>query len=450
MAKKGIRFVDIKEKLNHKVDPRRGTKTNKNIVLKTVSKTKDVFGYNLKLWKFLENKIEKILEFYQYAKIETPLVEYTELVLGGILKNEIENKKQFFMVEKAGEKSIILRPELFSGMIRSYFENKMQNQNQPVKMYSLGQVFCDKNDNMFSQFYQLSLEAIGDQSPIVEVEMLLTIKKLLEEFKINNVSFEINNIGCEHCRELYIKEIKKFYKEKKTKLCSKCKKSLKEDIWEVLNCHEEKCRALRSSLASFEDFWCSECKNHFLTIIEYLEFLKIPYEVNNKLRNFNQFENKFVFKINYIEGDKKRIAGIGFRHDDLLKTISSSGRYGIGASIDANVLFRIIREQKCERDSKDFSVFLVQIGDTAKRKAFEIVEDLRKENILVKTNLSKDSLRAQIAIAEKEKVNCILVIGQEEVMRGEVIIRDFQSGLQESVSFAKLIPNLVKRKNQIN
>jgi len=118
--------------------------------------------------------------------------------------------------------------------------------------------------------------------------------------------------------------------------------------------------------------------------------------------------------------------------------------------IDANMLFKIIREHKIEKEDKDFSVFLVQIGDTAKRKAFEVVESLRKENILVRTNLSKDSLRAQITIAEKEKVSCILVIGQEEVMRGEVIIRDFQSGLQESVSFAKLIPNLVKRKNQIN
>ena len=67
MAKKGIRFVDIKEKLNHKTDSKRSTKTNKNIVLKTVSKTKDVFGHNLKLWKLLESKIEKILEFYQYS-----------------------------------------------------------------------------------------------------------------------------------------------------------------------------------------------------------------------------------------------------------------------------------------------------------------------------------------------------------------------------------------------
>jgi histidyl-tRNA synthetase len=122
----------------------------------------------------------------------------------------------------------------------------------------------------------------------------------------------------------------------------------------------------------------------------------------------------------------------------------------VGATLDVSVLFKLIRDQKADKEDKDFSVFLVQIGDTAKRKAFEIVENLRKENILVKTNLSKDSLRAQIAIAEKEKVNCILVIGQEEVMRGEVIIRDFQSGLQESVSFAKLIPNLIKRKNQIN
>jgi len=134
----------------------------------------------------------------------------------------------------------------------------------------------------------------------------------------------------------------------------------------------------------------------------------------------------------------------------LIKTISNNGRSGVGATLDVSVLFKLIRDQKADKEDKDFSVFLVQIGDTAKRKAFEIVENLRKENILVKTNLSKDSLRAQIAIAEKEKVNCILVIGQEEVMRGEVIIRDFQSGLQESVSFAKLIPNLIKRKNQIN
>ncbi|HRZ29359.1 MAG TPA: His/Gly/Thr/Pro-type tRNA ligase C-terminal domain-containing protein [Candidatus Paceibacterota bacterium] len=133
-----------------------------------------------------------------------------------------------------------------------------------------------------------------------------------------------------------------------------------------------------------------------------------------------------------------------------MKTISNNGKHGMGVTLDVNTLFKMIRDQKADKEDKDFSVFLVQIGDTAKRKAFEIVENLRKENILVKTNLSKDSLRAQIAIAEKEKVNCILVIGQEEVMRGEVIIRDFQSGLQESVSFAKLIPNLVKRKNQIN
>jgi len=229
MAKKGIRFVDIKEKLNHKTDSKRSTKTNKNIVLKTVTKTKDVFGHNLKLWKTLEHKIEKNLEFYGYSKIETPIIEYTELVLGGMLKAESENKKQFFLVDKNGEKSIIMRPELISGIVRSYFENKMQNQNQPVKMYALGQVFCDKVENMFSQYHQLSLEAIGDQSPIVDVEMINTIKKLLEEFKINNIIFEVNNIGCDHCQEIYVKEIKKFYKEKKVKLCNKCKKYLKDN-----------------------------------------------------------------------------------------------------------------------------------------------------------------------------------------------------------------------------
>lgn len=148
-----------------------------------------------------------------------------------------------------------------------------------------------------------------------------------------------------------------------------------------------------------------------------------------------------------MEGDKKRNLGFGFRHDDLMKTISNNGKSGVGLTIDVNILFKSLRDYKINKEEKEFSVFLVQIGDTAKRKAFEIIEDLRKENIHIKTNLSKDSLRTQIATAEKERVNCILVIGQEEVMRGEVIIRDFQSGLQESVSFAKLVPNLLKRKN---
>ncbi|MDD3156112.1 MAG: His/Gly/Thr/Pro-type tRNA ligase C-terminal domain-containing protein [Candidatus Pacebacteria bacterium] len=174
------------------------------------------------------------------------------------------------------------------------------------------------------------------------------------------------------------------------------------------------------------------------------------YEINTQLRGFSKFEDKFVFTVHYVEKDKKHNIGFGFRHDNLMKTISMNGKYGVGASIDVNSLFKSLRNHKNKKEIEPFSVFLVQIGDMAKKKAFELVEELRKENIIVKTNLSKDSLRNQIAMAEKSKVDCILVIGQEEVMRGEVIIRDFQSGLQESVSFAKLIANLAKRKKQAN
>jgi histidyl-tRNA synthetase len=450
MAKKGIRFVDIKDKLNHKTDSKKNIKTNKNIILNTINKTKDMFGYNLKAWELISNKIEKVLGFYQYEQIETPIVEYAELVLGGLLKNEADNKKQFFLVEKTGEKSMILRPELLSGMIRSYFENKMQNKIQPVKMYSLGKVFWDKPENVFSQYCQLGLESIGDSSPIIEVETMLAIKRLLEYFGLEHISFEINNLGCDICQETYIKEIKKFFKEKKTKLCSKCKKALQGNVWDIFNCEEEKCKALRSGLEAFDDFWCSNCKKHFSTIVDYLDFLKIPYEVNTQLRGISKFEDKFIFKVHYMEKDKKHSAGFGFRHDNLMKTISVNGRYGVGASIDVGVLSKALRNHKNKKDLDSFSVFLVQIGDIAKKKAFELIEELRKENIIVKTNLSKDSLRSQITMAEKSKVDCILVVGQEEVMRGEVIIRDFQSGLQESVSFAKLIPNLVKRKKQVN
>jgi histidyl-tRNA synthetase len=176
--------------------------------------------------------------------------------------------------------------------------------------------------------------------------------------------------------------------------------------------------------------------------------LKIEHVAHQGLNKYTEFDNKIVFKINVTDKERKHEAAHGSRHDELIRTISNNGKYGVGCTINTNLLFKLFRDahQKDANQEKDFSVFLIQIGDTAKRKAFEIVESLRKEGILAKTSLSKDSLRAQISMAEKEKVNCILIIGQEEVIRGEVILRDFQSGLQESVSFAKLIPNLIKRK----
>ena len=185
-----------------------------------------------------------------------------------------------------------------------------------------------------------------------------------------------------------------------------------------------------------------------MTISEYLDFLKVEYSLTANLDKYTPFDNKIIFKVNAFDKDKKYEAAFGSRHDSLIRNISNNGKYAVGCNVNLNLLFKAFREnvQKNKPEEKEFSVFLIQIGDTAKRKAFEVVESLRKEGIVAKTNLSKDSLRAQISMAEKEKVNCILIVGQEEVIRGEVILRDFQSGLQESVSFAKLIPNLIKRK----
>lgn len=149
---------------------------------------------------------------------------------------------------------MMLRPDLMSGILRSYFENKMQNQSQPVRFFSLGPVFIDDEEKNFSQYSQLTLEAIGDSSAIIEIEIINTIKNLFEDFGFGNVSVEIDNIGCEKCKEAYEKEVKKYYKDIKTKVCTKCKKITKDNFLKLLDCNEEKCKALRFGLKSFDEF----------------------------------------------------------------------------------------------------------------------------------------------------------------------------------------------------
>jgi histidyl-tRNA synthetase len=375
-------------------------------------------------------------------------VEETEVFSKGVgLSTDIVEKEMYSFKTKGGD-SLTLRPEGTAGVVRAYIENNMSTWPQPVKLYYSGPMFRHESPqkDRYRQLFQFGLEALGDPSPVMDVEIIWVSHLIFNALGFKDINFELNSIGCPNCRADYLKVIKAFYKTKTNKLCPTCKERFKTNPLRLLDCKEEKCSELRSSLPSILDSLCSECHDHFHSVLDILDYLQVPYILNPYLVRGLDYYTKTVFEIKSSYANGNLSLGGGGRYDGLVKLLGGANQPAVGVAFGIDRIvsaFEAIHDK--EPNGKKNKVFLVQIGDAARKKAFLLIEELRKNGLSIYSSLSKDSLRNQLKIADREKVKLSLILGQEEVREDRIIIRDMESGIQEVVMQEKLVASVKKK-----
>lgn len=408
----------------------------------------DILPKDIPWWRKFECVANEVSEAYGFRKIITPIVEDTEVFSKGVgLGTDIVDKEMYSFKTKGGD-ALTLRPEGTAGVVRAYIENNMSTWPQPVKLYYSGPMFRHENPqkDRYRQLFQFGLEAIGDPSPITDVEIIWVSHLIFSTLGFKDINFELNSIGCPACRADYLKVIKAFYKTKTNKLCASCKERFKTNPLRLLDCKEEKCSELRTSLPSILDSLCPECHDHFHSVLDILDYLQVPYTLNPYLVRGLDYYTKTVFEIKSSYANGSISLGGGGRYDGLVKLLGGTNQPAVGVAFGID---RIISAYESLHDKepncKKNKVFLVQIGDAARKRAFLLIEELRKNGLSVYSSLSKDSLRNQLKIADREKVKLSLILGQEEVREDRIIIRDMESGIQEVVMQDKLVSSIKKK-----
>lgn len=408
----------------------------------------DILPRDIPWWRKFETVANDLAEAYGFRKIITPITEETDIFSRGVgLETDIVNKEMYSFKTKGGD-FLTLRPEGTAGVVRAYIENNMSTWPQPVKLYYCGPMFRHENPqkDRYRQFFQFGLEAIGDPSPVIDVEIIWVSYLIFNSLGFKDINFEINSIGCPACRADYLKIIKSFYKTKQNKLCSVCKERFKTNPLRLLDCKEAKCQELRQGLPSMLDSLCPECHDHFHQVLDMLDYLQVPYTLNPYLVRGLDYYTKTVFEIKTISGDSAISLGGGGRYDGLVKLLGGSSQPAVGVALGIDRIISVFQAlHDKEPNIKKNRVYLVQIGEAAKKRAFLLTEDLRKSGISVYSSLSKDSLRNQLKTADREKVKLALILGQEEEREGTIIIRDMESGIQEVVMQDKLVPSIKKK-----
>lgn len=458
-------------KFSKKKDAKEGEafKPKKGKFISRLRGMKDILPDEYKYWQLIFKKASELSKAYGFRRIETPVLEALELYeRSSGRSSDIVTKEMFSFVDKNGDK-IALRPEATPGIVRAYIEHGMFNLPQPVKLCWLGPVFRhDKPQaGRFRQFSQFNLENIGELSPVADAEMVAITYYFFRELQLE-VVIQINSVGCAACRKDYVNKLENYYKERgrRSKLCEDCKKRFAKNPLRLLDCKEKQCQAIAAEAPQIVDSLCEDCRNHFIKVLEYLDELDIPYNLNPTLVRGLDYYNRTVFEIwpASASADAEATAGKPAHADDAplrQNALGGGGRYdglveymggrptpacGFGIGIE-RVIMKIKEKNIPINDEEKGDVFLAHLGDPARRKIMVLFEELRKNGFKVRQAFSKDSLKQQLEAADKAGVKYTLILGQKEMMDGTILIRDMESGIQEIIDYKKVAVEIEKRVN---
>ena len=412
----------------------------------------DILPEDQKYYKKIYDTVSDIATFYGFGKIDTPVLEDAELFSKGIgLASDIVKKEMYTLRTKGGD-LLALRPEWTAPIARAFIEHGMQNRPQPLKLWYWGPCYRHERQQAgrYRQFWQFGFEILGEQSSVVDAQIIQIFYNVLQELKLKNLSVELNSIGDSACRPYYKKLLANYFKSRENSLCPECRRRIKENVLRILDCKEEKCQPIKADAPPILDHLCEECKLHFKEVLEFLDEAEIPYNLNHSLVRGLDYYTRTVFEI-FSESEKdgeisKNALVGGGRYDKLVKFLGGKDTPGCGAAAGVERIIELMKQQ----DIKFFKetqaqVFLAQLGNLAKRKSLKLLEEFRKANIYVVESFGRDSLKAQMNRANNIGAKYTLIIGQKEALEGTVIIRDMVDGKQDIVKLDKTVEAVKKK-----
>ena len=409
--------------------------------------TQDILPSEQKYWLWVENTFREMMLAAGFGRILIPTFENTELFVCSIGKStDIVSKEMYTFRDKSGN-SLTLRPEGTAGVVRAYIENGMHKEPQPVKLFYLGPMFrYDRPQaGRYREFYQAGMELLGDVDPIVDAQIIALALKFYQRLGLKDLIVKINSIGDARGRAKMHKALIDFLSAHRRSLCSDCKKRMVKNPLRVLDCKEKSCQEVAEEAGGvLIDNLSREARQHFMKVLEYLDDMGVEYELNHRLVRGLDYYTHTVFEV-MTKDDDMSIGG-GGRYDELVKLLGGPQTPAIGFAVGIERTIDVLKKQNTlVPDAVVGELFVVQLGDAAKKKAIKVIDQLDEAGYKVAHALGKDSIKSQLRVADRVDAKLAIIIGEREVHDKSVIVRDLSDGSQESIMDRNLL-SMVKKK----
>lgn len=408
-------------------------------MISAIRGTHDILPGEVERWQFVERIARSLCDRYGYVEVRTPVIEKEELFAKGSGEStDIVQKEMYAFTDKGGER-ITLRPEATPSMVRAYVEHSLEHNLAFAKLFAMGPMFRYERPQKGRQrqFHQFDVEVFGISDPAIDAEVIDLAWSLVTELGIAQAELVINSVGCPECRPKFHEALLAALGDDLPKLCGDCQRRAVINPLRIYDCKIPADQPLIDKLPHAVDYLCEPCATHFAGVQQHLTAFTIPWKISHRLVRGLDYYTRTTFEVlGQTLGAQNAILG-GGRYDGLVKKLGGPDRVGIGFA--AGIERLVLALPETVQAAKPPRAFVVALGDDARTEALTLLRELRAAGIPAEMEFEARSMKAQLKRADRVQAAIAVIVGGDELARGEVTLRDMFKSEQRAVARASAV-----------
>ncbi len=401
----------------------------------------DVLPEQTPLWQYAEQSIREVLGAYGYSEIRLPIVEKTELFKRSIGEvTDIVEKEMYTFDDRNGD-SLTLRPEGTAGCLRACLEHGLLH-NQVHRLWYYGPMYRHERPQKgrYRQFIQLGVETYGMAGPDIDAELILLMNRLWLKLGIRDkVRLQLNSLGTIAERIVYRESLVGYFQSRLDQLDEDSLRRLETNPLRILDTKNPAMQQVVAGAPELTDFLGDDSSQHFKAITTILDDLGIAYEINSRLVRGLDYYSKTVFEWVTDELGSQGTVCAGGRYDGLIEQLGGKPNYAVGFAMGMERLLALMETLECVQLARPVDVYMIRVGEAAEQQGMRFAETLRNEipGLKLQVNCGGGSFKNQFKKADKSGAEFAIILGDDEVSRGEVSVKPLRNNEQEQQNMSQ-------------
>ena len=395
---------------------------------------RDLLGVDARAMSLAEDRAREIAQRYGYAEIRIPALERIDLFARstGETSDVVEKQMYSFTDRDESETAVALRPEGTPGVVRAYIEAGLDRSDPEQRFFYSGPVFRRERPQKgrYRQFYQFGVEVFGRTDPACDAEMLVMADEICRSLGIAT-RCEVNSIGDATCRPAFRAALVEWGRAHLDQLCADCHNRIDRNPLRLLDCKIDV--KLAASAPSSLDYLCDDCRVHFDTVRTLASAAGVDTTINPRLVRGLDYYTRTAFEF-MAEGLGAQSTVIGGgRYDGLVEAMGGAAIAGIGFGMGVDRMAIALEAAGLVPAAKP-DAMVIAMGANALASAVAMVRELRRNNLRIEMGSPERKLKPLLARAAKIGARFAVIVGDNELARGVVQLKDLGSGQQREVA----------------
>ena len=414
--------------------------------IKGIKGIKDILPEETPRWRLIEDVARRWALCYGYQEIRIPIFELTALFARSIgSATDIVEKEMYTFPDRDGT-SLTLRPEGTAGTVRAFIEHNRAADPLPQKYFYIGPMFRHERPQAgrLRQFHQFGVESFGTSDPRADIEVIALLWRLLSDLGLPDLTLEINSLGSSDDRAAYKPILIAFLSQQESRLCANCRRRMDTNPLRVLDCKVPDCQAVTKSAPRLTDHLSPEARTHFDQVLAGLVAIGVPYRLNPRLVRGLDYYCLTSFEITSTHLGAQNAVGAGGRYDGLVETLGGPSIPAVGFAVGLERVSLMLPKTSSSL-LNECLYYVAAFGEEGVKLGLVLLDELRRVGLSAQCDYRATTLKAHLRQADRLKCRYAILLGDDEAVRGSVILRNLESKAQEELPLAGLTSILKTR-----